>query len=164
MPTVIRDTPAGYDWGWYSREEPRMHLPSLNEKHEYKVWLEERGTRIFQPADKIPAKVLKPLQKHVSAHRQFIEDRWVRIMIKQGWLSLHFAAPFAVLSVYPNTPNRFTRTLDLAAEFPGAIEEMCRLKPADVRLSAEKASLEIYPQLPDPDRMDVRLSRIIWEG
>jgi len=41
---------------------------------------------------------------------------------------------------------------------------MMQLQPSDVRLSKQKASVEIYPQLDDPDRMDVRLSDIIWEG
>lgn len=141
-----------------------MHLQSTDGKHDYKIWLEERGRRVFQPEGKIPARVLKSLQKEVVDHRQLIEGRWARFMIKQGWLDLHFAAPHVTLVVYPNTPNRFTRTLDLTAEFPGAVEEMSQLKPSDVTLSVEKGSVEIYPHLPDPDRMDVRLSDIIWEG
>ena len=164
MPTIIRDTPPGYDWGWYSREEPRMHLQSTDEEHRFKVWMEDRGRRVFQPEAKIPAKVLKPLQKQVATHRQFIEDRWVRLMLHKDWIEAHLTVPCVVLNMYPNTPSRFSRTIDLTVEFPGAREEIMQLTPRDIRLSKEKGSLEIWSQLPEADRMDMRLSPVIWEG
>jgi len=164
MPVIIRNTPAGYDWGWYSREDPRLHLQSTDRQHDYKVWLEERGRRVFHPVGTIPRKVLKSLQQEVAAHRTLVEDRWVRFLIEKRWIELRFAAPVAVLVVYPNTPNRFIRTIDILEHFPGIPEKIMQLTADDVRLSEEKASLEIWPQLPDEDRMDIRLSTEIWEG
>src|SRR5205823_6754388 len=57
MPAILEDVPPGYDWGWYSREDPRMHLQVVDRQHKgfkYKVWLEARGRRIFTPANSIP--------------------------------------------------------------------------------------------------------------
>jgi hypothetical protein len=50
-PLVVEDVPPKHDWGWASREDPRMHLQSrLPENGEnYKVWLEEKGRRTFIP-------------------------------------------------------------------------------------------------------------------
>jgi hypothetical protein len=164
MPIIIRNTPPGYDWGWYSREEPRMHLQSTDGEHVYKVWLEERGRRVFHPVGTIPRKVQKALQEEVADHRTFVEDKWVRMMIDKKWIELRFAAPVAVLVVYPNTPNRFVRTVDLSEHFPGAIDRIMQLTATDVRLSVAKASLEVWPQLPEEDRWDIRLSTEIWQG
>src|SRR5262245_41133279 len=66
MPNIIRDVPPGHNWGWYSREDPRMHIQSTDGLHDYKVWLETRGQRGFEPEGKIPAKILKALQKEVA--------------------------------------------------------------------------------------------------
>jgi hypothetical protein len=62
---ILRNVPAGYHWGWYSREDQRMHLQTVDSKHsnQYKVWLERDGKRAFEPETAIPAKVLKALQK-----------------------------------------------------------------------------------------------------
>ena len=64
MPVILRNVPAGYNWGWYSREDPRMHLQVVDDAHKglgYRVWLEARGKRVFEPEGDIPAKVLKKL-------------------------------------------------------------------------------------------------------
>src|SRR2546426_236058 len=102
MPSILRDIPPGHRWGWYSREEPRMHLQSVDDAHHYKVWLEEKGTRIFEPAGKIPAKILKPLATVVNENRLFIEDNWARFMVAKDWLALHIALPKLTLVAYPN--------------------------------------------------------------
>lgn len=50
---------GGFDWGFYSNEDPRMHVQVLNaDAHvDYKVWLERDGARVFEPVGKIPARV-----------------------------------------------------------------------------------------------------------
>ena len=62
MPKIVRDTPPGYDWGWYSSEDFRMHLQGIGKKHmpHYKVWLERGGKAVFEPEGKIPREVLDP--------------------------------------------------------------------------------------------------------
>src|SRR5437870_1310103 len=87
MPVIIRDTPPGHHWGWYSREDPRMHLQVVNpktQKDKYKVWLETGGLRTFEPATPIRSNVLRALKAAVEQHRQYIEDRWVSLMIRKG--------------------------------------------------------------------------------
>ena len=48
MPVIIRNVPPGFNWGWYSREDPCMHVQTLDGP-EYKIWLEEAGKRVFEP-------------------------------------------------------------------------------------------------------------------
>src|SRR5262245_39896620 len=89
MPGNLHNVPAGYDWGWYSREEPRMHLKVIDEKHKrlkYKVWLEKEGRRVVEPAGEIPVKILTALRTELARNRDVVEDSWVRFMIRKGWL------------------------------------------------------------------------------
>ena len=90
MPAILEDVPPGYDWGWYSREDPRMHLQVVDRQHKgfkYKVWLEARGRRVFTPANSIPTKVLKRLEAEVTRRRGSIEAEWAHLMIEQNWLT-----------------------------------------------------------------------------
>jgi hypothetical protein len=165
MPVVIDDTPPGYNWGWYSREDPRMHLQVMEpkaKKDRYKVWLETRGRRTFEPATPIKSDVLKAIRAAVTEHRQFIEDKWVRFMISNGWLEAHLSIPEVILNVYPGTPNRFMRRVNLGPHL--LQEEIKQLTPGDIALSVKVASLQIWPTLPESDRQDIRLSTILWEG
>src|SRR4051812_3493036 len=86
MPAILRNVPPGYDWGWFSREDPRMHLQTVDERHknDYKVWLESTGRRIVELATEVPSKVFKALQAAIASKRQTIEDHWVSFMIRQG--------------------------------------------------------------------------------
>ncbi|MFN4259529.1 MAG: hypothetical protein ACK4RK_09535 [Gemmataceae bacterium] len=164
MPVLLPDVPPGFDWGWYSREDPRMHLQTVDEQHRnaYKVWLETRGHRTIEPATTIPSKVFKALKASITSNRQTIEDRWISFMIRQGWLQAHLAAPQVTLVAYPSTPNSFTRNVDLTQHLTE--EEILKLTDADVRLSPERASLQIWPRKPEDQRQDVRLSTVLWEG
>lgn len=164
MPVVLSNTPPGFNWGWHSREDPRMHLQTVDEQHrnEYKVWLETRGRRTIEPVTKIPSKVMKALTASINAKRQTIEDHWVSFMIRQGWLQAHLVAPQVTLVAYPSTPNSFTRNVDLTQHLTK--EEILKLTDADVRLSPEMASLQIWPRKPEDQRQDVRLSTVLWEG
>ena len=64
---ILRSVPTGYSWGWFAREDSRMHLQTVDKKNRnrYKVWL-ENGMRTFEPAESIPAKILKPLEAEVN--------------------------------------------------------------------------------------------------
>ena len=104
MPVIVRNVPSGHDWSWHSREDQRMHLQSVDEQHDYKVWLEEKGERTFESVGKIPSKVVKALREYVAEHRIHIEDRWVRLMLDKHWLHLYIALPKLTLVAYPNMP------------------------------------------------------------
>lgn len=163
MPVIVRNTPPGYNWGWYSCEEPRMHLQTVDDKHVgvYKIWLEEHGRRICEAADKIPSKVFKSIQAAIARNRMHIEDRWVRFAIRQGWMEAHLAAPNVSVVVYPNTPNAFTRIIDLTPHL--LLREIQALRPEDVTLSPEMGSLQIWPWRPEDERQDIHLSRELWQ-
>jgi hypothetical protein len=165
MPAILRNTPPGFDWGWFSREDPRMHLQVLHAKNkqesEYKVWLETRGRRTCEADGKIPSKIFKAIQADVTRYRRYIEDRWVRFMILNNWLEAHLSAPQVTLVAYPRTPNAFNRVVDLTKDVTA--KEAMKLTELDVVLSVEMASLQIWPQLSEDLRQDVRLSTILWE-
>ena len=76
---ILRSVPKGYNWGWFSPEDSRMHLQTVDSKNLdlYKVWLEKNGKRAFEPVGSIPAKILKPLEAEVKKKRRHIEGRWV---------------------------------------------------------------------------------------
>src|SRR5207248_1477031 len=161
---IIADSPPGYDWGCYSREDPRMHLQTVDRQHRnlYKIWLEVRGRRTIELATKIKSDVLKEIRSAIRQQRQTVEDHWVEFMIHQRWLQAHLAVPRVTLVGYPDTPNRFTRTVDLTQHI--LPEEAEALTHEDIRLSPEMASLQIWPWRPEGRRQDIRLSTILWQG
>jgi hypothetical protein len=139
-----------------------MHLQTTDEEHrnEYKVWLETRGRPCFEPATSIPSKVLNAIRTAVVRNRRTIEDRWVSLMIRKGWLRARLAGAQVILEAYPNTPTSFTRTADLTEDLTAG--EIEALEPNDVALSPEMASLQIWPARPEDQRQDIRLSTILW--
>jgi hypothetical protein len=162
MAVVVRDVPPGFDWGFYSREDPRMHLQTVSRKQreEYKVWLEAKGKPVFEPDSPIPAKVLKKLQAEVTRRRPGIEADWVSLMIQHGWLRCQFRKPVITLTAYPGYGHRFERTIDIAEEF--APEFVARLGPNDVRLNDEYAVIEFEPHRPEGKRLWISLPEVLW--
>lgn len=178
MAVILKNVPPGYDWGWYSREDPRMHLQSVDDKHDqlYKVWLERNGKRVVEPVTRkingqtgtIPRKVLDRLEKAVAAYRSHLEARWTRLMIASGWIRLSVSGSLVTITVYPNYPTRFIRTLDLAEVFPGIYDPSYPMtpkkliRPEDVTLSRDLAAIEIWPKKDIADRDHIFLPPIIW--
>ncbi len=163
MPVILHNVPSGHDWGWYSREDPRMHIQLLGKSFTYKVWLEERGKRVFQPVGKIPAKVLKSLKATVEERRTPIEDMWVRFMLDKEWLDLHVALPKVTLVAYPKTPNKFTRVIDLSTWFNE--KQLATLTPDIITLDREMAALRIWSDRSEEQvPYDARLSSLLWKG
>jgi hypothetical protein len=162
-PVVIRNIPPGHHWGWYSREDPRMHLQSVDAQHHYKVWLEDKGKRVFQPIGDIPRKVVKSFQTAVMDRRQFIEDLWVRLMLDQGWLDLRIALPRLTLVAYPKLPGRFERKVDLRDWLTA--EQLAKLRPEVIVLNREVAALRLWTDRSEEQGpYDVRLSTLLWQG
>src|SRR5207247_1137437 len=91
MAVILRGIPPTFNWGWFSREDPRMHLQTVDRAHihlHYKVWLENKGRRVIEPEPGIPAKVLKALQVEIVKQRERIEAEWAAFMIKNDWLQV----------------------------------------------------------------------------
>ncbi len=178
MAVILKNIPPGYDWGWYSREDPRMHLQTVDQKHErlYKVWLEKNGKRAFEPEvsktdghlGAISKRILDRLEKAVAANRSHLEARWVRLMIAQQWIRFRVSGSLITLTVYPNYPTRFIRTIDLAQVFPGMYDPSYPMTPKkpiraeEVILSRDLAAIEIWPQKDIADRHHIFLPPILW--
>jgi hypothetical protein len=166
MPVILRDVPPTYHWGWHSREEQRMHLQVVNRQHihlGYKVWLERRGRRMFEPEAAIPAKILRALESRVSQERDRIEADWVAFMITNRWLTFRLSGTSMTLAAYPNNPNRFARTLDLHRLIPN--EAVAQKITADaIGLNEEFAWLEIFTSRPEGRRITLPLADVLWTG
>ncbi len=161
---LLRDVPATYDWGWFSREDPRMHLQAVDRLHwnkGYKIWLERDGRRVIEPEPGIPAKVWKALRRRILEERGMIEAFWISHMMQKGWLELEVLNPIVVLTAYPRFPHRFVRTLDLRDDF-GDPETLAKVTPSEVVFNKEYAVLEIFPKREIARRFHIRLESILW--
>jgi hypothetical protein len=166
MAVIIRDTPPTYDWGWFSREDPRMHLQTVDKDHRhlhYKVWLERRGRRVIEPEPGIPAKVLKALRPVIVRERERIDALWASFMIKNGWLKARLDGSMISLFAYPKTPNHFERAIALSELIANAsVAET--VSPADIALNEEFAFLEIFPHREEGKRVHEPLDKVLWVG
>jgi hypothetical protein len=172
MTVILRAVPKGFDWGWYSREDPRMHLQIVDGKNpgRYKVWLEKNGGRVFEPVGKIPAKTLKALEAEVAKLRRYVEGRWTDLMIESDWLKLSMSGRQVTLTAYPAFPGaRFIRTFDIADYFPARydpsspIKDKTPIKPEDLVLNEELAAIEVWPQKVESLRHHIFLPTILWK-
>lgn len=164
MAVILRDVPPGCNWGWFSREDPRMHLQTVDEEHRnlYKVWLEKKGTRVFEPAGAIPSRILKKLETEVAKRRRHIEGRWAIFMIKHRWLRLDVALPEIAITAYAGTPNKFVRKLDLQQQF--SAEAYAAIKPSDIGLNMELGALSVFKNATEDLRHDFDLAPLVWHG
>jgi hypothetical protein len=161
---VLHDVPPTYDWGWFSREDPRMHLQNVDKDHKhlhYKVWMEDKGKRVVHAEPGIPAKVLKALRNEIAKQRERIETYWLIFMMKNDWIKVQVAGSQVTIVCYPQFPTRFTRTINLH-DYIGNSEVVGKVKPGDVALNMKYGLLEIFPKLAEPLRHHIDLPPIIW--
>lgn len=164
MPAILRNVPSGYNWGWYSREDARMHLQVVDKEHDYlnyKVWLESHEKRVFEPEGVIPTKILNKLKAEVTLRRISIEMYWTDLMIKKGWLKHVLKGNEVTLLAYSGTAQKFERTIDLTPHL--APDELAKLKPEDVGLNSEFAVVEIWPQQHESRRPFILIPPILWK-
>lgn len=158
MAKVIRSVPGGYDWGWVSREDERMHLQTVDHAHfnDHKVWLERDGGRVFEPVGDIPKKVREALERSVRDRRSSIEAYWCTFAIENGWMKARRDGDLVTVTVYPKKSGEIVRTIDLKAEFPTIAE-----KEFTPFLDADEATLVLYVS-PGGRRVDVALPGWLW--
>jgi hypothetical protein len=164
MAVIIRDTPPTYDWGWFSREDPRMHVQTVDKDHRllhYKVWLENRGRRVIEPEPGIPAKVFKSLRTTIIKERERLDAEWAIFMIKCGWLKAQLIGSTITLFAYPKTPNHFERTIALS-ELIRNESSAKKVTANDVALNEEFGFLEIYPHKEEGKRIHEPLENVLW--
>lgn len=163
MPVLLRNTPQGYDWGFYSREEPRMHLQTMRgAPAAYKLWLEHQGSRVIEKAGEIPAKIFNAVKSALETDDMLawrVRAEWVHQMLVKGWLRLHLEGTCAVITAYPDTPHQFQRRVQLADH---ARPSLFVDPPQDVRFDDETASLMIGARHPEYQRVLVDLAEILW--
>jgi hypothetical protein len=120
----------GYNWGWFSREDQRMHIQVVdpefvNKTHKPKVWLEVKGKRAFIHADgDLSNAELKKLKAKVDSERGYLESKWIWLMVRQRWIKAEtdLIRETITITAYPNTHNKFTRVISLREYFPGVQE------------------------------------------
>ena len=159
MSVVIRDAPPTYDWGWFSREDQRMHVQTVDPQHaplHYKAWLEDRGTRVFKPDKDVPPKIVKELLKAVREKEEYIESIWTQFMLKNNWVSLQLESDqrHFTVTAYPNGSGKFQRRVDILYHFAGA----GLLEKDDLALNERDATIKVW------GHQDIQLSKILWVG
>jgi hypothetical protein len=173
---VLEGVPSkGFDWGWFSREDPRMHLQLVSRRQAklgYKVWLERDGKRVFEPNPQLaraPRKLFLAVQERIEQERPQIEREWAAFMILQTWMALRLDGSVITVTAYPRMATRFTRTVDLAREIPGLYDPFYPMvakepiKAEEVTLNPDVVAIEIWPQKPKSRRMHIELPSILWQ-
>jgi hypothetical protein len=172
MAVILRGVPKGYDWGWFSREDQRMHVQTVDSKHQgsYKVWLENKGKRVFEPATPMPSTVEQRLRAEVTAKRAHVEGRWVNLMIANNWIRLGVKGSQVTVTAYASVPgSRLVRVVDLADYLKGIYDPSSQMwpkdpvKPEEVTLSRELPAIEIWPQKDESLRYHILLPPILWQ-
>lgn len=147
MAVMIRNV-AGHDWGWFSREDLRMHVQTVEEDartgpNKAKAWLEDKGTRTFEPAlGKLSGSEWKKLEAEIRAERDVLESRWGTFMIENDWINANLKGSVITLTAYPGSHNSFTRPINLRRIFPGAYPEWDK-KPPTVDFDKEHGLLRV---------------------
>jgi hypothetical protein len=130
------------------------------------VWLENRGKRTFElSTGEISGSDLKKLRSQVEREREYLEVQWSVFMANNDWITLELNGSVVTITAYPKSHNKFTRTLDLQDQFPGAYknEKSWSQKEIFVSVDEEHASLAVGPQREMDLRNHIRLDKILWE-
>lgn len=165
MAVLLRNV-AKHNWGWFSREDPRMHLQTVedgsrNSPNKVKVWLESKGKRTFELAEgRISSQDMKRLKEKVDLEREALEDQWVLFMFQNGWLKFHLEGPTLTIIAYPGSHNSYTRKVDLGKEYPGVSWDT---SPMYVDLDPTSCGLlAVGPQKDMDYRIHIPLSSVLW--
>ncbi len=171
MAVILRNV-ADHNWGWFSREDQRMHLQTVDEDaikgpRKVRVWLENKGKRTFELSEgSLSGPQLKKLKARVDAERDQIEVHWVVFMIKNGWLKVQLKGRVVTLTAYPGTHNSFTREINLSREFPGAYpadpQFSWESRNVQADLDAEHCALAVGPEKNKDDREHILLTKVMF--
>ena len=150
---------GGLTWGFPHNPIPRMALVVVaGLRFRWAViWLEDDiGNRAFEVLGALPQRVRKPLHEWVSAHRDEIEDAWVRVMISKGWLTITTTGKTVEVVAYPGLPHFIQRTLDFTS---------CPVWLDDDDVSIEdESTLVLGVRNPERAQVHVPLGSVIWTG
>lgn len=172
MAVILRNV-ADHNWGWFSREDQRMHLQTVDEgaikgPRKVRVWLENKGKRTFELSEGSPSGAqLKKLKAKIDAERDQIEVHWVVFMIKNDWLKAQLKGRVVTLTAYPGTHNSFTREIDLSREFPGAYPNDPQFswdsRTIYADLDDEHCALAVGPEKNKDNREHILLTKVMFK-
>lgn len=156
---VLRDIPTGCNWGWFAREDQRMHIQTVNrERRGMRVWLETDGHRTFVSDGPLKASVEQALRVAVTEHRDMIDAMWISFMITKGWLRIAKAGgPIVALDVYPFSNSQRTVQIDILEEFPNA-----STSDLEVALDPSLPALVVGASFPENRQNHIDLVDHIW--
>jgi hypothetical protein len=149
---------AGLTWGFPTDPEPRMCLEVASglRFRSVRVYLEDDiGNRAFEVVGKLTRRLATPLISWVAAHRDTIEDAWVRTRIAKGWLVMKATGKTVVVTAYGGTEHEIRRTLDFAA---------CPVWLDQEDVAIEGTTLILGSRLPQRAQVRHALGRVIWTG
>jgi hypothetical protein len=170
MSVYIRNV-ANHNWGWFSNEDQRMHIQTVDQKSikgptKIRIWLETKGKRTFEVSTgNLSPSDLKKLRAEVESQRDYLEIQWSAFMITNKWVTINLIGSVITITAYPNSHNKFIRKLDLREEFPGAYYNgsgSWDRKKIFASLDAEHEAIAVGPQEEMDLRIHIRLDRILW--
>lgn len=171
MAVVLRNV-ADHNWGWFSREDERMHVQTVDKgsmkgPNKVKFWLEDRGARVCTLAvGNMSGADQKKVQAKVTADREHIEELWIHFMIQNDWLKADLNGSEITLTAYPNSHNRYERTIDLRRLYPGAYKGANNWDdaPPDLDWDREHGMLAVGHQKNLDDRIHIEVGEFLFTG
>jgi hypothetical protein len=167
MAVLIRNV-AGHNWGWFSQEDQRMHVQTVDKESLYaprkvKAWLEARGKRVFEQAEgNLTGSEWKAIKAKVEADRGLLESKWSVFAAENGWLKVTLKGSIVTLTAYQGTHNSFSRTLDLKKIFPGAYPSWA-CEQVKLDLVSSPGLLAVGPEDNPDHRNHLELRKYLFE-
>lgn len=167
MAVKIRNV-AGHNWGWFSNEEQRMHIQTLEAGFRkgpgmIKVWLESNGKRTFELAHgSLSAKDLKTLKSRVEAVRDTLEALWIDFMLQHDWIRATLSGRILTVTAYPQSNTQITRTVDLSTRIPGAYPHWDH-HPIFLDFDLSTGMIQVGPHKDMDDRYSLPLEGLLWK-
>jgi hypothetical protein len=162
MAAIVRDAPPGIHWGFFSREDARMHLQTTypEKMGDYKVWLEQRGKRVIIPDSPIPARIIKGLAKALNEpggrrNRAVVESAWVRFMIDNEWVKVEIDNKKLTVTAYPQHRPIVRRTELTEGEYRASL--------GGWKVDRDVQAIVLGLDLPEIQQVQIRLANLIWK-
>ena len=171
MPThrLVANTSDEGIWGFtieagsdpFPVPEPRLHVRAFNVDNTPKVYLEDRGHRVWDPEPGFPPDLERSARGEIELQRHQIELAWTKEMITTwAWLSLTQDGAMVTLTAYRGAVGEFTRRLDLRRDCgvlhpPGGRGEI-------LLASEPEAAIVIYADRPPQWQVRLPLAGKLW--
>jgi hypothetical protein len=164
-PPHVIDSAGDYSWGFFSREDPRMHLQSTGKhRNEYHVWLEKNGNRVFEPDKGDSNTVFSKLYDALKKKEDHVESTWVRFMLDKGWLNFHLDGKNLILKAYPGLNHSFTRTIDLTKHSMEIREGTVDPVKMHIKLDRTEACIILFSDRPENQQIWIEINVELWKG